>query len=207
VDRDRVDVPISATMVRSSPMKFAHLLHPSVRGYFAWRVSIVGAESTGTTTLAKDLAAHYKTVWVPEYGRTYCEGKFTSQDVNVWSTEEFEHIARTQNSMENALAEISNGLVINDTNAFATGLWHERYLGTRSKIVEDLERACATNLYIVTGDEIPFVQDGLRDGEHIRHKMHLRFIERLEEDNKPYIVVTGTPEQRLQSAIKAIDQL
>ena len=132
---------------------------------------------------------------------------FTSQDVNVWSTEEFEHIARTQNSMENALAEISNGLVINDTNAFATGLWHERYLGTRSKIVEDLERACATNLYIVTGDEIPFVQDGLRDGEHIRHKMHLRFIERLEEDNKPYIVVTGTPEQRLQSAIKAIDQL
>ena len=207
VDRDRVDVPISATKVRDNPMQVAHLLDPSVRGYFARRICVVGAESTGTTTLAKALAEHYKTVWVPEYGRTYCEGKFTGLNNSEWITEEFEHIARLQNNMENALAEVSNGLLICDTNAFATGIWHERYMGTRSKKVEDLEKMCSSNLYILTGDEIPFVQDGLRDGEQIRHKMHLRFIERLEEDNKPYIIVSGSPEQRLKEAIKSINQL
>lgn len=207
VDRDRVDVPISATKVRSNPMKYSELVSPAVNGYFARRVCIVGAESTGTTTLARDLANYYKTVWAPEYGRTYSEGKWTSAKNTVWKTEEFEHIARTQNNMENALAEISNGLLICDTNAFATGLWHERYMGFRSPQLEELGKHCSADLYILTGDEIPFVQDGLRDGEHIRHQMHQRFIQRLEEDNKPYIIVTGNPEQRLKDSIKSIDQL
>lgn len=206
VDKDRVDVPISATKVRTNPREYASLLAPCVRGYFAKRVCVVGAESTGTTTLAKALAEHYHTTWVPEYGRTYSEGKLTSADTS-WRSEEFEHIARMQNMMENTLAETSNGLLICDTSAFATGVWHERYMGNRSKRVEDIARACSAELYIVTGDEIPFIQDGTRDGEHIRHHMHKRFIERLEEDNKPYILVKGSPEDRLRDAIKSIDQL
>jgi len=109
--------------------------------------------------------------------------------------------------MENTLAEISNGLVICDTNAFATGVWHERYLGKRSEKVEAIARTCAADLYIVTGDEIPFVQDGIRDGEGIRHDMHKRFIERLEEDQKSYIIVTGNPEERLRNALKSIEQI
>jgi NadR type nicotinamide-nucleotide adenylyltransferase len=207
VDRDRVQIPISATLVRKDPMKYSQLIEPCVRGYFARRVCVLGAESTGTTTLAKALAEHYKTVWVPEYGRLYSEGKFTGEKKDVWTTEEFEHIAVTQNALENSLAEISNGLLICDTNAFATGIWHERYLGTRSKKVEEIAKRCAADFYILTGDEIPFVQDGLRDGEHVRHRMHNWFIERLKEDNKPYVIVTGSPAERLQAAIKTIDQL
>ena len=207
VDRDRVDVPISATLVRSNPMEYAKFLMPVVRGYFARRICVLGAESTGTTTLAKALADAYKTVWVPEYGRTYCEGKVIGKNYGEWDSGEFEHIALSQNALENALAEISNGLLICDTNAFATGLWHERYLGHRSKQVEEIASLNDTDLYIVTGDEIPFVQDGLRDGEAIRHRMHQRFIERLKEDQKTFIVVTGNPETRLKEAIKAINQL
>ncbi|HBP00415.1 MAG: hypothetical protein UU48_C0004G0054 [Candidatus Uhrbacteria bacterium GW2011_GWF2_41_16] len=207
VDKERVDVPVSATMVRRQPTTYAHLLAPCVRGYFAKRVCVLGAESTGTTTLVKALAKHYQTVWVPEYGRTYSEAKLLSSHAHEWKTEEFEHIARTQNSMENTLAEISNGLVICDTNAFATGVWHERYLGKRSEKVEAIARTCAADLYIVTGDEIPFVQDGIRDGEGIRHDMHKRFIERLEEDQKSYIIVTGNPEERLRNALKSIEQI
>lgn len=207
VDRDRVTVPISATKVRNNPVKFAPLIEPCVRGYFARRVCVIGAESTGTTTLSKALAEHYKTVWAPEYGRFYTEGKITSQNKSVWTSEEFEHIATVQNNLENAMAEISNGLLICDTNSFATGVWHERYMGSRSKKVEQIAKQCMIDLYILTGDEIPFVQDGTRDGEHIRHQMHKRFIERLQEDNETFITVTGAHEQRLNESIKAIDQL
>lgn len=207
VDRDRVDVPISATKVRSNPMKYAQLIEAPVRGYFARRVVIVGAESTGTTTLAKSLAEHYKTTWAPEYGRLYSEGKWTGSSRETWTTEEFEHIARMQNQLENAQAEISNGLLICDTNSWATDLWHERYLGKRSSKVDMLAKECVADLYILTGDEIPFVQDGYRDGESIRHQMHHKFIERLKEDNKSYTIVTGTPEERLASAIKTIEQM
>lgn len=207
VDKDRVTVPISATMVRSNPMRYADFLEPCVRAYFARRVCIIGAESTGTTTLAKSLAEHYNTVWVPEYGRFYCEGKFTGAQKDEWRESEFVHIAKMQGEAEDQLAERSNGLVITDTDPFATSIWHERYLGTLSERVEQFVVGRKYDLYIVTGDEIPFEQDGLRDGEHIRHNMHARFVEHLGETGRKFIIVTGDKEKRLKAAITAIDLL
>lgn len=207
VDKERTYIPISATMIRSDPTKYAQYLEPCVRAVFARRVVLLGAESTGTTTLAKDLAKHYKTVWVPEYGRVFSEGKLFGDENAKWRTEEFVNIAKTQCTLEDTLAESSNGLVICDTDAFATGVWHERYMGSRSPYVESVSKNRKYDLYIVTGNEIPFEQDGTRDGEHIRHAMHARFIERLEEEGKEYIIVTGTKEQRLKSAILAIDAI
>lgn len=207
VDKERTAIPISATKVRSNPIKYGQFLEPVVRAHFAWRVCIIGAESTGTTTLAKDLAKHYKTVWVPEYGRFYAEGRLPSQGSQDWDSEEFVKIAEGQNALEDALAERSNGLVICDTDAFATSVWHERYMGTRSKRVEEIADQRLHELYIVTGDEIPFEPEDIRDGERIRHKMHARFMERLDEENKPHILVRGSREARLKAAIGAIDQL
>lgn len=207
VDRDRTHMPISATMVRSDPMKYAEFLEPPVRAYFARRVCVLGAESTGTTTLAQALAEHYKTVWVPEYGRVYSEGKKFGGTEAKWRSEEFGTIARAQEALEDSLAEASNGLVIADTDPFATGIWHERYMGSRSAAVEAIAAKRQYDLYILTGDEIPFVQDGLRDGEHIRHDMHKRFIERLDEDHKKYMIVRGSLDDRLRAAVHAIDAL
>lgn len=207
VDKERTTIPISATKVRSNPLLYGHFLEPVVRAYFTWRVSIIGAESTGTTTLARDLAKHYKTVWVPECGRFYAEGRLRSETSQEWESGEFVHIVETQNALEDSLAERSNGLVICDTDAFATSVWHERYLGTRSQKVEEIAERNGHELYIVTGDEIPFEPQDIRDGEHIRHKMHARFMERLDEENKPHILVRGSREARLKAAIGAIDQL
>lgn len=206
VDPARMHVPVSATMVRANPSACMEFLEPCVRAHFIPRVCVLGAESTGTTTLSLALANHYKTAWVPEYGRMYSEGKFTSAHANEWATEEFVHIAQVQNAMEDRLAESADGLLVCDTNAFATGLWHERYMGTRSAEVEAVHGARPYALYLLTGDEIPFVQDGIRDGEHIRHAMHARFAERLREEGYPFLLVTGSPEERLAQAIAAISE-
>ena len=207
VDKDRTHIPISATMVRSDPIKYSSFLESPVRAYFAKRICVLGAESTGTTTLAKDLAEHYKTVWVPEYGRFYSEGKLFGDERAEWRTEEFVKIAKAQCELEDLLAEASNGLVVCDTDAFATSLWHERYMGRRSSEVETIASRRTYDLYLLTGDEIPFEQDGTRDGEHIRHNMHKRFIERLTEENKKFILVTGGREERLRAATEAIGRL
>lgn len=207
VDRDRVNVPISATLIRGNPMKYADFLEPVVRAYFARRICVLGAESTGTTTLATALAKRYQTVWVPEYGRMYSMGKIYGDDKASWRTEEFVYIAKAQVALEDQLAEASNGLVICDTDPFATSIWHERYVGFRSKEVEELAKRRQYDLYIVTGDEIPFEDDGLRDGEHIRHAMHTRFIERLTEEGKNFIVVAGSHDERLNKAVEAINKV
>lgn len=207
VDKKRVTVPISATLVRQDPWRYAQYLEPMVRAYFAKRICVVGAESTGTTTLSRSLAEHYHTVWVPEYGRFYSEGKLYAGPEGAWRSEEFDAIARGQTALERELAGSAYRYVIADTDAFATSIWHERYMGMRSAAVEALAQDAPHDLYILTGDEIPFEQDGLRDGEHVRHWMHDRFLERLEETGKKYVLVRGSKEERLAQAVAAIEAL
>ena len=207
VDKKRATIPISGTIVRKNPLEALNFLHPIVRSYFVKRIAIVGAESTGTTTLAIALAKKYQTAWVPEYGRLYSEGKITNLN-QKWETNEFDLIAKSQSELEDKLAEIANKVLILDTDAFATALWHHRYLGSFARSIERLLKTRSQpDLYIVTGDEIPFVQDGLRDGEHIRHKMHQEFIRQLKKRSLPYILVTGPEAQRLKIASRAINTI
>jgi nicotinamide riboside kinase len=97
--------------------------------------------------------------------------------------------------------------VICDTNAFATTLWHRRYLGGNNAAVEAIAGRGRCDLYLLTGDEIPFIQDGLRDGEHIRHEMHRWFEEALAAQPVPWKLLRGGPAARLDEAIKVIEPL
>jgi NadR type nicotinamide-nucleotide adenylyltransferase len=169
------------------------------------RVVIIGSESSGTTTLARALAEHYRTAWVPEFGRTYTEGRQCSRQ--PWRSEEFTFIAIEQARMEDALASIANRVLICDTDPFATAIWHERYMGTSSDDVRAIAAARRYDLYVVTDTNIPFEQDEIRDGESFRQWMQGRFIEELSKGPAPMIVVTGPHEARLAAAVKAIDEI
>ncbi|BCB75978.1 nicotinamide-nucleotide adenylyltransferase [Phytohabitans flavus] len=203
VDRERRRFPVSGTAVRADPWRYANLLSPAVRAWFVTRVCVLGAESTGTTTLARDLADHYRCEWVPEYGRAYSERR----PAVGWRREEFVHIARCQQSDEDAAARRSGPLLICDTDALATSVWHERYVGTVSPEVERLAAARTYALYILTADDIPFVQDGTRDGEHVRGWMTHRFRRLLEARPEPWIEVRGDRPARLAAATARIDAL
>jgi HTH-type transcriptional regulator, transcriptional repressor of NAD biosynthesis genes len=206
VDPARLSVPCSGTAVRADPLAMWEYLEPPVRAYLAKRICIVGAESTGTTTLAQDLAAHYRTAWVPEFGREYSEGRLLRGITADWATDEFTRIAAEQCRMEDAAARECGGLLICDTDAFTTSIWHRRYLGQRSPVVEAIADSRRYDLYLLTGDEIPFVQDGTRDGEHIRHWMHDTFVEELERTGREYVLLRGSREERLARAVAAIER-
>lgn len=117
---DRSHIPISATQIREDPRQYWDYLRPATKAGLCKRIVCIGAESCGTTTLAKDLAEHYQTVWVPEYGRLYSEGLTTG----AWHHEDLCHIASAQHSLEEALARRSeHGLLISDTDMLATQVW------------------------------------------------------------------------------------
>lgn len=170
------------------------------------RICILGAESTGKTTLAIDLAKHYHTCWVPEYGRTYTEGRiYTKQE--SWESFEFTHIALMQNAFEDALAKVANRILICDTDAFATGIWHEKYMGFESTEVKKLYKNRMYDLYIVTDPQTPYAKDDIRVGEDSRAWMHNRFITELEKEGKNYVEVKGSREERQKKAIISIDTI
>jgi len=203
VDRQRFTVPCSGTAVRADAFAMWDYLRPPVRAWFAKRVIVLGAESTGTTTLAMDLAEGLHTTWVPEYGREYSAAKAARNDP-LWTSAEFITIAEEQNRREDLAAREARHILIGDTNAFATRLWHRRYMGGWLPELDPIAASHPADLYLLTGDEIPFVQDGLRDGEHIRHDMHRWFEEALASQPVPWRLVTGSRGQRLATALAEI---
>lgn len=203
VDLERGTVPCSGTMIRANPFAHWQFIRPPFRAWYAKRVIVVGAESTGTTTLARDLATALETSWVAEYGREYSVAKATRND-GVWHSAEFEEIAEQQNRREDLAAGESNGILVGDTNSFATRLWHRRYMGGDLPSLARIAARAVPDLYLLTGDEIPFEDDGLRDGEHIRHEMHRWFRVALESQPVPWLLVTGSREARLAHALAEI---
>ncbi len=206
VDKPRGQVPISGTAVRHDPYAHWQFLEPPVRSWFAKRVCVLGAESTGTTTLAKGLADRLQTAWVEEYGREYSQVKIAQNDPD-WRTEEFTRIAEEQSRREDEAARRANRVLICDTNAFATNIWHRRYVGGHSQEVGEIASRGRCDLYLLTVDEIPFVQDGLRDGEHIRHQMHGWFEETLATQAAPWHVLRGSHERRMEEGVRLIRSL
>ena len=205
VDATRAAQPVSGTAVRTAPARHWHQLAPVVRAGLTRRICVVGAESTGTTTLARALADHCGTVWVPEYGREFAEAKLASAGCYRWSTDEFTEIALGQQSREDIAARAAGPLLICDTDALATAIWHERYLGFRSPAVEALARSRRYTAYLLTDCDIPFVQDGTRDGEHIRRWMTDRFAQELAARPEPWLLVSGDPDARLKAAAAFVD--
>ena len=193
----------------------------------AVRVILVGAESTGTTTLAEALIDHYRArypaiVTVEEYGRQFTYDLLAEtaelaaandrpepgMDDLVWTPGHFATIAREQTALENAAA-LAAPLVIADTDALATLLWERRYLnGTSGSEAYAGELLPRRDLYLVTDHVgVPFEADEIRDGEHLRADMTRWFTEILTERGYPYALVTGSREKRLADAVALIDPL
>ncbi len=207
VDPGRVATPVCGTAVRADVAGHWWALPPSVRAWFARRVVVVGAESTGTTTLSRALADHLGAGWVPEFGREWSEIR-PGGLAAPWHTAEFDLVAREQARLEDEAARCTpRPLVVCDTDVLATTVWHERYLGSGSATVEALAKQRVPDLYLLSGDEIPFVQDGLRDGEHLRGWMTERFREVLAAQPAPWLEVRGTPSERLRTAVGHVDAL
>ena len=179
-------------------------LSGTARAWYCRRVVIVGAESTGTTTLAEDLAERLGTVWVPEYGRRFTEEQGVD---HLWHSADFEAIAQHQAADEDRTARRSGPILVCDTDVLATAIWHERYMGGRSTVVEALAATRRPDLYVLTGDEIPFVQDGMRDGEHLRLWMTGRFRELLNSSGVPWVEAHGDPQSRVGIVIESLADL
>ncbi len=215
VDPDRRAVPVSGSAVRADPVGYWHALAAPVRAWFARRVVVVGAESTGTTTLARALAAHYATDWVPEYGRELTARKLAALRAGDpaatvfdlrWSDPDFVEVAVAQNAAEDAAAGRGGPVLVCDTDARATAVWQERYLGVATAAVTALARRPA--LYLLTDhDGVPFHDDGLRDGEQVRAWMTNRFRQVLATTGVPVVELSGPHPARLERAVRAVDRL
>lgn len=171
------------------------------------KIVLFGPESTGKTTLAAQLAAHYNTQWVPEYAREYLQDKWDKEQLTC-QPEDLLPIAIGQMSLENSLAKKADRLLICDTDLLETKVYSEAYyLGFCDPVLEKYALLNHYDLYLLTGIDIPWEKDDLRDKPHEREQMFAYFKDTLIKHNRNFITLMGTEESRFQKAVKSIDQL
>lgn len=203
-DPDRTAVPISATAIRRDPWANWAFIGPGPRAWYARRVCLVGAESTGTTTLTGRLAERFGTTWVGEYGREYSIPKDARGE--TWSTDDFVNIARRQLELEEAAARACDRIVFCDTDPMTTALWHETYLGRPAPEVMAIAQAHRYDLTFLTAADFPWVQDGTRASDDQRQRMQRRFETEVARRPEPVIELRGSIDARLVTALATIDE-
>jgi len=171
------------------------------------KVVLFGPESTGKTTLSKQLARHYNTVWAPEYAREYLQKKWNNER-KTCEADDLVPIAIGQMKLENKLVKKADRVLICDTDLLETKVYSEEYYG--GFVDPILDKAAKNNiydLYLLTFIDTPWEEDDLRDRPGLRREMFNAFENALKKYNRPYILLDGNKETRLQNAVKAIDKL
>ncbi len=190
---------VSGTAVRNDPRRHWNDLPPCVQAFYGKRVLIFGPESTGKTTLANWLAQKFRGFVVPEYARTYLHARdedFGLDDMTV--------IAQGQWASEEALARRGRPILFCDTDPLTTALWSQELFGEVSPAVEKAAQWARYDVTLLLDVDVPWVQGPLRLRPDNRQQFFVQCREALERRGRPFMKVSGSWDERRESAVQAI---
>ncbi|WP_179343293.1 AAA family ATPase [Winogradskyella ursingii] len=171
------------------------------------KVVVFGPESTGKTTISRQLAEHYNTLWVPEFAREYLQKKW-DREKKICEPKDLLPIAIGQMKMENEFAQRVDSVLICDTDLLETKVYSEVYFsGTCNPKIEKYALENKYDLYFLTYIDTPWEPDDLRDKPTERKQMFEAFEQALIMHKKPYVILKGNKKERLKIAIGRIDKL
>lgn len=199
-DPDRNEQPISGRDILEHPFRHWDFIAQPARGHFVKRICFFGPESTGKSTLAKRMAEHYRTGFVPEVAKEFISS-------NQFSAEDIIRIGHAQTVRVLQKTAIANKILFCDTDLITTEIYSDTYLHAIPPVLKTLELQVRYDQYFLFDIDVPWVPDGLRDLGDKRQEMFLRFKNELEQRSISYILLTGEHARREEQVVKFVDEL
>lgn len=204
--------PLSGGRVSVRPGPFARLRSRTHRQLAApdavTRIVVTGGESTGKTTLARQLAEALGAPWVPEFSREYAEriGRpLAAGDVEPIARGQMAAVdAAVMALRQRAAGEAAPLLLVLDTDLVSTTVYADHYYGATPAWIMDAARERCADLYLLCAPDLPWEPDGVRDRPSARAEIHARFAERLRALGATVLPVSGAGESRLAVALAAV---
>ena len=165
------------------------------------RIAITGPESTGKSELARQLANHYKTSWVPEYARMYLgrlDRKYVAGDLPI--------MAHKPHEKEEEAMSSADRFLFCDTEFIVFKIWSEDKFGSCDPWILEMADKARYSLYLLCDIDLPWSPDKLREDPGRREILFDRYLKELKSRNLPFKIISGIGNQRLQHAINAIDE-
>lgn len=203
VDPERAVVPVSGSDVRANPLENFSFLSAAAKPDVGLTVAILGAESTGKSTLVQAVAKHFECTYAPEWGRTISEVKPVLDD------EDFDAIVEVQARLLRAAQVGGNGLCLADTEAITTALFAPIYLGHEHAASWRAAREQRFDLYVVLAPTVPWINDGTRILDNsARDEFHASILAALDRLGFAYQVIDASDyDQRIATVIKIVRAL
>ncbi|WP_236712898.1 AAA family ATPase [Leptospira interrogans] len=191
---------ISGTLIRSNPFENRRSLNPIVYRGFVDNIVFLGGPSTGKSTLATELAKHFNTEWMPEYGRDYW---FEHQEQHRLTMSDLEAIAIGHIEREDQKWYEAKEYLFTDTNVLTTYVYAKYYFGYTSELLESLVQHNLSRYaeFIVCDIAIPFEDTWDRSGPKSRELIQRMTISELQYRKIKYVVVSGNLEERKMKII------
>lgn len=208
VDEARGVVPISGTEMRRSPYENRAFVHPLVYRDLIRRVVLLGAESTGKSTLARALAKRLSTQWMHEYGREFWEQHHDGE--GRLSGAQLTALAHGHREREELATREANRLLFVDTDARTTRQYCRWYHhGIVPPALERIAEECGAryHLTVLCDADIPYVDDGTRAGTLRRQAAQAEIVAELVGSTAPMITVRGSLSERVEQVAGAIHRM
>lgn len=164
------------------------------------KIAVIGAESTGKTTLCQKLALHYKTNWVPEFARAY----FESNSINACKLYDIELIARQQIKNEKAFSKNANRLLFCDTNLITLKIWADLEFKSNIAFIDEMLLKDCYDLTLVLNNTIDWQQDEQRKNKFNRDFILELNVQHLKSLNRPFKVVSPKNWSEITELISSI---
>ncbi|MGN7784110.1 AAA family ATPase [Niabella sp. 22666] len=191
------------------------------------KIVIIGPESTGKSTLCEQLAAHYNTVWCPEYAREYLLQNGTNYTFDDLATIakgqvalEDEYVGKVENQESRKVRKLTepgsvlpdlqtSGLLFLDTDMYVMKVWCEFVFGRCHRFILDEIVARKYDLYLLCNTDLPWTKDELREYPDLESRQTLfkMYKDILMNQSTPWVEIKGSNDDRLKIAIEATDKL
>ena len=163
------------------------------------KIAIVGPESTGKSELAAQLAREFETEWVPEYARF-----FIDRLSRPYEESDLLEIAKGQLAWEDDKASYASKFLFCDTNLIVIKIWSEHKYGKTDPWIETQLSERSYDFYLLSAIDLPWRPDPQREHPDKRSYFFDVYKQYLIDRQLPFAIVTGEEEDRLQSAITAL---
>lgn len=203
VDSERTQYPVSATMVRSDLYEHRCSLSPRVYFDHVTKVVLLGAPSTGKSTLTEVLAKEFGTTFMPEYGREYWESHNIERRL---TQEQLVEIAEEHRRRELSIAHDAREYFFIDTNAITTHIFSQYYHNQSDLRLEHLAEECVDryDIVLLCDDDIPYADTEDRSGEGNRELFQRLTIQELENRGVDYHLISGSLPERVATVKKIL---
>jgi NadR type nicotinamide-nucleotide adenylyltransferase len=165
------------------------------------RIVITGPESCGKTTLALQLAKHFKAPLIKEYAREYL-----NQKKGVYEQDDLLAIAKGQIQQEESILQNFNQeFLFLDTDLITIKIWSQEKYESCDPWIKTQIKERHYDLYLLCKPDLPWTYDPLRENAHNRSKLYKLYETQLYTYKKNFKAVSGLGQARLDNALKIVE--